>query len=98
MTTTYIAGCIHDQLLDAVLDGQIGKGLIVTRQEVINFFDNVKKSYTGVLLSNSEMETSDHSPTWRKYTRRISEGVYRIHPIALANRLRGRKVKEPEAA
>ena len=55
------------------------------------FFEEVKKSYTGVLLSNAEMDTSDHSPTWRKYTRRIAAGVYRIHPIALANRLKARR-------
>lgn len=87
----YITSSIHDSLLDAMLDGQIGKGLIVTRQEVMAFFEEVKKSYTGVLLSNAEMETSDHSPTWRKYTRRIAAGVYRIHPISLANRLKSRR-------
>ena len=92
--STYIAESIHDLLLDAVLDGQIGSGIIVTRKEIMTFFDNVKKSYTGVLLSNAEMETSSHSPTWRKYTRRISKGVYRIHPIALANRLRSRRKVE----
>lgn len=90
----YIADSIHDHLLDAMLDGQIGSGLIVTRQEVMSFFDNVNKSYTGVMLSNAEMETSDHSPTWRKYTRRIGKGTYRIHPIALANRLRSRRKVE----
>lgn len=88
---TYITSSIHDLLLDAMLDGQIGKGLIVTRQEVMDFFEKIKKSYTGVLLSNAEMDTSEHSPTWRKYTRRVAKGVYRIHPIALANRLNSRK-------
>ncbi len=88
--SNYITSSVHDELLDAMLDGHIGTGLVITRKDVMDFFDQLKKSYTGVLLSNSEMETSDHSPTWRKYTRRLSKGVYRIHPIALANRLRNR--------
>ncbi len=90
----YIAKSIHDHLLDAMLDGQLGKGLIVTRQEVMSFFDDIKKSYTGVLLSNAELETSESSPTWRKYTQRIGKGIYRVHPIALANRLRSRRKVE----
>lgn len=87
----YIAKSIHDHLLDAMLDGLIGKGLVITRQEVMSFFADVKKSYTGVMLSNAELETSESSPTWRKYTQRIGKGVYRVHPIALANRLRSRR-------
>lgn len=94
--SSYIAKSIHDHLLDAMLDGHLGKGLVVTRQEVMSFFDGIKKSYTGVLLSNAELETSESSPTWRKYTQRIGKGIYRVHPIALANRLRARRKVEAD--
>lgn len=84
---------LRERLLDAMLDGLIGNGLVVTRQEVMNFFSDVKSSYTGVLLSNAEMETGIHSPTWAKYTNRIEPGTYRIHPDALAQRARERQVQ-----
>lgn len=75
------------RLLDAILDGEIGRGLYVERQEVMQHFSDVSEAYTGVLLSNAEMETGTHSPTWAKYTQRMAPGLYRIHPEALANRL-----------
>lgn len=87
---------LRERLLDAMLEGRIGNGLVITRQEVINYFSDVKSSYTGVLLSNAEMETGVHSPTWAKYTERIEPGTYRIHPDALAQRARERHL-QPKA-
>lgn len=79
---------LRERLLDAMLDGEIGKGLVVTRQELISHFDDVNSATTGVLLSNSEMTTGvPHSPTYTHFTQRISEGRYRIHPGALVERL-----------
>ena len=79
---------LRERLLDAILDGKIGKGLVVTRQELMSHFDDVNSATTGVLLSNSEMTTGvPHSPTYTHFTQRISEGQYRIHPSALAERL-----------
>lgn len=82
---------LRQRILDAVLDGRLGKGIVVTRQEVIEHFPDVPKSYTGVVLSNAEMTTGTHSPTWEHYTHRLSRGVYRIAPAALTERLQERQ-------
>lgn len=79
---------LRERLLDAMLDGKIGNGLIVTRQELISHFADVNSATTGVFLSNSEMTTGvSHSPTYTHFTQRVSEGRYRIHPSALVERL-----------
>jgi hypothetical protein len=76
---------LREEILDAVIDGHIGQNGIVTRPEVIRYFKNHPKSYTGVILSNSEMDR-DHSPTYRTFTQRIGDGRYRIHPEIIAQR------------
>lgn len=82
---------LRERLLDAILDGKIGKGLIVTRQEIIDYFSDINEATTGVLLSNSEITTGAlHSPTYKHFTQRLSKGVYRVHPLALAERLKQR--------
>ncbi len=77
------------ELIDAVIDGLIGRGLLVTRQEVISYFASRPEGYTGVILSNSELDAS-HSPTYEKFSLRVDRGVYRIHPDILAQRMRDR--------
>jgi len=94
ITTTYKRGSkmnLRQRILDAVLDGKLGTGVIVTRPEVIAHFPDVSMNYTGVVLSNAEMDTGTHSPTWEHYTHRIARGVYRISPTALAERLNERR-------
>lgn len=86
---------LRQKILDAVLDGKLGVGVVVTRKELIAHFPDVPDSYTGVVLSNAEMDTGTHSPTWEHYTHRIRRGEYRISPTALAERLRERH--EPDA-
>ena len=86
---------LPERLLDAVIDGDLGHGLIVTRQEVINHFRSDTETYTGVLLSNAEMTTGHHSPTYKKFTLRIDEGRYRIHPLALSARMQERGLLPP---
>ena len=79
---------LRERLLDAILDGQLGKGLVVTRQELIEYFPDVPESTTGVFLSNSEVKTgAPHSPTYKHFTERLEEARYRILPSALAERL-----------
>ena len=79
---------LRERLLDEMLDGKIGNGLVVTRQEFMEHFTDVKEATTGVFLSNSEITTgAPHSPTYTHFTQRLSEGRYRIHPSALAERL-----------
>lgn len=77
---------LRKSILDAVLDGKLGNGLVVTRQEVIKYFPEVSENFTGVILSNSELD-AEHSDTYPKFTKRLEIGKYRILPTALAERL-----------
>jgi hypothetical protein len=81
---------LRERLLDAVIDGHLGHGLIITRQELIAHFHADPETYTGVLLSNSEMITGHHSPTYEHFTLRVDEGRYRIHPLVLSQRMQER--------
>ncbi len=76
---------LREEIIDAVIDGHIGQNGVVTRQEVIRYFRNHRESYTGVILSNSEMNR-DHSPTYETFTERVGKGRYRIHPAIIARR------------
>lgn len=76
---------LREEIIDAVIDGHIGQDGVVTRQEVIRYFPNHPQSYTGVILSNSEMDR-DHSPTYETFTKRVGKGRYRIHPEIIAQR------------
>ena len=78
---------LRENLLDAIIEGSIGNNGIVTRQELIAHFPQRPESYTGVFLSNSEMETAQHSPTYEKFTRRMELGVYQVHPETIQERL-----------
>ena len=66
---------LRTDVLDAVIDGHLGKGLVITRQAVIQFFSDVAESYTGVFLSNSEMTTGVSSPTYDHFTQRVGVGT-----------------------
>lgn len=83
---------LRTNVLDAVIDGHLGKGLIVTRQAVIQLFSDVAETYTGVFLSNSEMITGVSSPTYDHFTQRVGVGTYRIHPQALLDRMAEREL------
>ena len=76
---------LREEIIDAVIDGHIGQNGVVTRQEVIQYFQNRSQSYTGVILSNSEMDR-DHCPTYESFTQRIGKGRYRIHPDIITQR------------
>ena len=83
-----------DRFLDAMIDGHLGKGLVITRQELINHFPDDPETTTGCFLSNSEISSATHSPTYRKMTLRVSNGVYRVHPDALLERMKTRGLAE----
>jgi hypothetical protein len=84
---------LKDRLLDAIIDGNIGSGIIVTRSEFMDFFRTENTSTTGVFLSNSEINTgANHSPTYDHFTTRISTGVYRIHPQSIIDRMNDRGI------
>ncbi len=76
---------LWEEIIDSVIDGHIGHDGVVTRQEVIQYFQNRPQSYTGAILSNSEMDR-DHSPTYETFTQRVGKGRYRIHPEIIAQR------------
>ena len=80
-----LAMSLREEIIDAVIDGHIGQDGVVTRQEVIRYFRSYPKTYTGVILSNSEMHR-DHSPTYETFTQRIGTGRYRIHPEIISQR------------
>lgn len=85
---------LKEKLLDAILDGKIGRGITISRQEMITFFWDEPTSYTGAFLSNSEIETGRHSPTYDHFTIGIARGRYRVHPKALENRMLEREKNE----
>ena len=83
---------LRNDVLDAVIDGRLGNGLVVTRQALIQLFSDITESYTGVFLSNSEMTTGLSSPTYDHFTQRVGVGSYRIHPQALLQRMLEREL------
>lgn len=83
---------LRERLLDAMIDGQLGRDLVVTRAEFMEYFATDNPATTGVFLSNSEMVSgARHSPTYTHFTQRIQQGTYRILPGALAQRMSERK-------
>lgn len=81
---------LRTDLVDAIIDGLIGNETDFTRQEVISAFPNLSPNYTGCFLSNSEMWSGQHSPTYKHFTVRVARGVYRVHPAALQTRMHER--------
>lgn len=82
---------LADRFLDASIDGLLGKGQVVTRQEFMDYFPELPKNSSGTFLSNSEVNSAK-TPTYRKITLRVSDGVYRIHPDALLERMKQRGI------
>jgi len=76
---------LREEIIDAVIDGRLGADGIVTRQDVIGFFPEHEQNYTGVVLSNSEVNR-DHSPTYKNFTIRVGRGEYKIHRQIIAER------------
>jgi hypothetical protein len=81
---------LRKRFVDAMIDGKIGNGLVVTRTELMQFFKDDNPDTVGCLLSNSEMTTGTHSPTYTNFTLRAARGTYRIHPAILMERMKER--------
>lgn len=77
---------LKTDILDAVIAGNLP--YIVSRQQVMDHFPHYSESYSGVILSNSEIEQGA-SPTYDKFTTRIGRGVYEIHPQIVTDRRNG---------
>ncbi|MCZ4337730.1 hypothetical protein [Shewanella colwelliana] len=83
-----MAVSLKERFLDAMIDGKIGCGLVVTREEFMAYFDKDNTNTKGCFHSNSEVKTGAvHSPTYDHFTQRIGDGTYRILPKALEIRL-----------
>jgi hypothetical protein len=81
---------LRERFLDALIDGRLGDKGVVSRREFMAFFRGEKETYTGVFLSNSEIQTGQHSRTYRHFTMRVSKGVYRVHSETMSERRRER--------
>ncbi len=81
---------LRNALLDAVIDGKFGKGLVVSVAELKTYFteSGFSDSYLQTFLPNSEMGALKAG--YRRFTIRIGEGVYQIHPVELLYRMRDR--------
>lgn len=82
---------LRERLLDAIIDGNFGNGITVTRKEFMNYFADENPDTTGCFLSNSEITTGlPHSPNYTHFTLRMDTGQYRIHPKAIEERMKER--------
>jgi hypothetical protein len=73
---------LRSELIAAVQGGVLPK--VFTCQQVKEFFGRrYSRNYLNCALSNSEVLTSDHSPTYKKFTIRRDVGTYEIHPSLL---------------
>ena len=82
---------LRKSIIDGVIDGTLGSGIVVTRQQVMSEFNGkFKDNYLSVILSNSEMDANQKG--YRPFTIRIAEGKYQIHPVELLYRMRDRKL------
>ncbi len=84
---------LRNRFLDAIIDGNLGIGITISRKEFMDFFSNENPQTTGCFLSNSEIITgATHSPNYTHFTLRIEEGRYRIHPSAIQARMTERNL------
>lgn len=80
---------LRNKVLDAVIDGEFGKGIVVSVSELkARFGEEYSVNYLNTFLANSEMEAL--TAGYRRFTIRVGEGVYQIHPVELLYRMRDR--------
>jgi hypothetical protein len=83
---------LRQRLLDAVIDGKIGKGIVVTRAQMLRHFKDDKPTYVGSFLPNSEMDAKEKFGSVAKaFVIRVDTGKYQIHPTAIQERMRERE-------
>jgi len=81
---------LRSVVLDAVIDGNFGKGIVVSVSELKAKFGGgeYSENYLNTYLANSEMGAL--TAGYRRFTIRVDEGVYQIHPVELLYRMRDR--------
>ena len=78
-------------LLDAVIDGGFGSGIVVSVADLkTTFAGKFKEKTLDTFLSNSEMGALTSG--YHRFTIRIDKGLYQIHPVELLYRMRDRKL------
>lgn len=80
---------LRNVVLDAVIDGTFGNGIVVSVSELkAKFGGDYSENYLNTFLANSEIGAL--TAGYRRFTIRIDEGVYQIHPVELLYRMRDR--------
>ena len=75
---------LRSEIIEAVNSGMLPKRF--SCQDIKQQFGRkYSKGYLACHLSNSEVITSDHSPTYKKYVVRQDVGVYELHPSLLTH-------------
>ena len=64
----------RERFLDSLIDGQFGDGIVISWRKFKLYFSDDPETYPGVFLSNSEMETGRHSPTYEHFPMRNYDG------------------------
>ena len=83
---------LRNVVLDAVIDGKFGKGIVVSVSDLKAKFGGgegeYSENYLNTFLANSEMGAL--TAGYRRFTVRVDAGVYQIHPVELLYRMRDR--------
>jgi hypothetical protein len=81
---------LRNVLLDAVINGEFGNGIVVSVSELKATFGGgeYSENYLNTFLANSEMGAL--TAGYRRFTIRVDDGVYQIHPVELLYRMRDR--------
>lgn len=83
---------LRNLLLDAVIDGNFGNGIVVSTAELKAKFagGDFSDNYLSTFLSSSEVGALTSG--YHRFTIRIDEGRYQIHPVELLFRMRDREL------
>ena len=95
---------MKERFLNAIIAGELGKqsdfGVIVTLKEFKQYFRDRQTGYVNSFLPAAVIETGQYSATNTKYVFRVRDGVYRVHPQAIADQIklneqRRKDIEEP---
>jgi hypothetical protein len=95
---------MKERFLNAIIAGELGKqsdfGVIVTLKEFKQYFREMHTGYVNSFLPAAVIETGQYSVNNTKYVFRVRNGVYRVHPQAIAdqvklNEQRRKDIEEP---
>jgi hypothetical protein len=83
---------MKERFLNAIIAGELGKqsdfGVIVTLKEFKQYFQDTHTGYVNSFLPAAVIETGQYSVTPTRYVFRVKNGVYRVHPQAIADQIK----------